>query len=202
MNADDVFRWVVLALVLVLRLVRLPRRQHTGWKTNWPAMRRHPMDTIALLGCTFSMMLALILYIGLPTWIAFAQLQLPLWLRILGTLVALSAAALLTWADKTLGDNLSVTLQVKRDHSLITTGPYRVIRHPVYAAGMLFFIGTSLAASNWIVALLLIGSFTLLYAQRLPQEERMMVEHFGDQYRDYMESTGRLIPRMIFTRRD
>ncbi len=147
-------------------------------------------------------MLAVILYVGFPTSIKFAHLHLPLWLRVLAVLVALAGAALLAWADKTLGDNLSVTLQVKDDHTLVTTGPYRYIRHPVYAAGMLFFIGTSLAASNWIVALLLVGSFTLLYAQRIPQEEKMMVEHFGDQYRDYRKTTGRLIPRLTSTRRE
>jgi protein-S-isoprenylcysteine O-methyltransferase Ste14 len=196
MNADDVFRWIVPGLVVVMRLVRMPRSQHTSWSTNWPAMRRHRLDAVALFGCTISMVVALILYVGFPRSIQFAQLGFPLWLRILGVVVALLGVTLLWWADTTLGDNLSVTLQVKENHSLVTTGPYRFIRHPVYAAGMSFFIGTSAASANWVVATLLLGSFTLLYAQRIPQEEKMMLDHFGEEYRQYMQVTGRLIPRI------
>lgn len=100
------------------------------------------------------------------------------------------------WADYTLGHNLSVTLQIKPGHSLITEGPYRWVRHPIYVATLMFALGMSLVSSNVLVAACFLGGMLLLCAVRIPQEEDMMVRQFGDEYRRYMQRTGRLLPRL------
>jgi protein-S-isoprenylcysteine O-methyltransferase Ste14 len=109
--------------------------------------------------------------------------------------VALAGLALLRWSDQCLGKNLSVTLRVRAEHTLITQGPYARIRHPIYTAGLAFAAGQSLVAANYLLSVLLVLPLAALVAERMGREERMMVEAFGQEYRQYMQVTGRLVPR-------
>jgi protein-S-isoprenylcysteine O-methyltransferase Ste14 len=93
-----------------------------------------------------------------------------------------------------LGTNWSITLQVREDHSLITQGVYRRIRHPMYAALFLYSIGQLLALPNWIAGPSYLVTFGALYALRVRAEERMMLEEFGADYAAYMGRTKRLVP--------
>ncbi|MGW8251833.1 MAG: methyltransferase family protein, partial [Anaerolineales bacterium] len=76
----------------------------------------------------------------------------------------------------------------------VTYGPYRWVRHPLYTVGFMMFIGLSLLAANWFIALMLVLGFVPL-AMRTPIEEAHLVERFGDEYRRYMRRTGRYLPR-------
>ncbi len=82
-------------------------------------------------------------------------------------------------------------------YALVTNGPYRFIRHPMYAAIFLIGIGISLHSANWIVALAYLLPVTGMYLFRISDEEEMMIEQFGDEYREYMRRTGRLVPKLI-----
>ncbi|MCI0365057.1 MAG: isoprenylcysteine carboxylmethyltransferase family protein [Phycisphaerales bacterium] len=93
-----------------------------------------------------------------------------------------------------LGTNWSVTLQVREQHQLITHGVYRRIRHPMYTALLLYSIGQALVIPNWVAGPLYLVAFIVLLAFRLPAEERMMIEEFGEQYTAYMARTKRLAP--------
>ena len=94
-----------------------------------------------------------------------------------------------------LGENWSVTLELQKKHKLVSSGVYRSIRHPMYASFFAMAFGQLLLLPNWIAgpsALLAVG---LLYVIRKPNEEAMMLEHFGDEYRRYMNSTGGVFPK-------
>ena len=88
-----------------------------------------------------------------------------------------------------------MTLRIREDHTLITTGPYRWIRHPIYSAGLLFGFAVFLLSANGFVGACWVGGCSLLYAHRIPNEEALMLEEFADEYRVYMQRTGRLLPR-------
>jgi protein-S-isoprenylcysteine O-methyltransferase Ste14 len=93
-----------------------------------------------------------------------------------------------------LGTNWSITLEVRKKHELVTRGVYRRIRHPMYAALLLYSFGQALALPNWIAGPSYAEVMLLLFALRIGPEERMMLETFGADYEAYRSRTERLIP--------
>jgi protein-S-isoprenylcysteine O-methyltransferase Ste14 len=105
------------------------------------------------------------------------------------------AGILLVWTFHNLGKNLTDTVVTRREHSLVTTGPYRWVRHPFYLANALGMLGASLATANWFfVAVGACGLILLFFRTRI--EEKNLVARFGDEYRNYMRRVGRFLPRL------
>jgi protein-S-isoprenylcysteine O-methyltransferase Ste14 len=84
-----------------------------------------------------------------------------------------------------------------KEQVLITSGPYQFIRHPIYTAFILILGSALLISANWFIGLAWLGMTVLEVASRIGFEESLMLEYFGDRYRDYMKKTGRLLPRLI-----
>jgi protein-S-isoprenylcysteine O-methyltransferase Ste14 len=99
------------------------------------------------------------------------------------------------WTFTNLGRQYSPLLRVRKDQLLVTSGPYAYVRHPLYTFGFPFMFGLALVAANWFVLLSAGVALTLLVTVRVPREEAMLTEAFGDAYRDYAKRTGRLLPR-------
>jgi len=138
-----------------------------------------------------------VIYIFSPL-LRLADYQLPKWAPWAGLVVMIIAIWLFWRSHADLGSNWSVTLELRKDHALIRNGVYRHLRHPMYASIFLFTIAQGLMLSNWLAGWAGIITFAPLYFIRTPREERMMIEHFGQEYQDYMRQTGRLIPwRML-----
>lgn len=95
-----------------------------------------------------------------------------------------------------LGKNWSVTLELEQDHVLVTTGVYRLVRHPMYAAFFLMAIGQLALLPNWFAGPSALLAIALLYAVRKPREEAMLLQQFGDTYRQYIARTGGVMPRV------
>lgn len=148
-----------------------------------------------LLGLiSFGMLLVPLVYLFSP-WISFADFFGPAWLIWPGG-VLMAVSAILFWhAHADLGRNWSPSLEIGDDQTLVTCGIYRRIRHPMYAAAFLYAFAQMLLLPNWIAGPSTLITFLPLYLIRLPREERMMMDRFGDDYRHYMKTTGRLIPR-------
>ena len=105
------------------------------------------------------------------------------------------AATLLIVTFRSLGTNITDTVVTRARHTLVTDGPYRWVRHPFYVAFALAMAADSLVTANWFLALT--GALAVaLIAIRTRTEEEKLIERFGDQYRHYMERTGRFIPRL------
>jgi protein-S-isoprenylcysteine O-methyltransferase Ste14 len=147
---------------------------------------------LRLLGLTG--VTALAAYAARPGWMAWSQLPLPDAVRWLGAPVGVCGWLLMLWMFRHLGTNITDTVVTRKEHTLVTTGPYRWIRHPLYCAMLLLVAGASLLSANWFVPLVGAATFTLLVI-RTGKEEANLLARFGDAYRDYMSRTGRFLPR-------
>jgi protein-S-isoprenylcysteine O-methyltransferase Ste14 len=196
MNDDQTFRTVLMIGALILLPVMVYYRvksQSTGEPLDrW---QEGPFILFTLRPIGIATMLGLLAFIINPAWMAWSSVPLPASLRWGGVVLGALAGGLLVWTFHTLGPNLTDTVVTRREHTLVTTGPYRWVRHPFYDGVGLAILANALAAANWF--LLLAGgiTFTLLIV-RTRVEEQHLRARFGDSYRKYVESTGRHVPRM------
>lgn len=141
----------------------------------------------------------IILYAILPSWIMFLSILLPDWFRLIMVGVAALSIPFTLWGYRTLGKNWvhalepSKFLQRKRE-ALVTSGPYHYVRHPIYLGAFTFIISLAFVAANWLLFLSALVVITLFYMQ-IGKEEAMLIDRFGDEYREYMRRTSRFIPK-------
>ena len=139
-------------------------------------------------------MCGLLAFVVSPAQMAWSSVPLPVWLRWAGVGVGIGAGALLIWTFQNLGTNITDTVVTRRQHTLVTTGPYQFVRHPFYVASALAFTANALATANWFIALM--GGLAMaLLVLRTTIEEAHLVNRFGDDYARYMKQTGRFFPR-------
>lgn len=152
---------------------------------------------IALVGVLPSIVLggAALAYVIYPSWMAWFTLPLPSWLRWAGVFLGVVAFIVRVWSQKVLGKEWSPYLHLREDHGLVMDGPYRWIRHPIYAVSFAFRTALILESANLVITLPNLAIMTFVYP-RVRKEEAMMTERFGDQYRAYMARTGRFLPRL------
>lgn len=114
----------------------------------------------------------------------------------LGLAVAVCGAALAILSRVLLGRNWSATVQLKQEHELITIGPYRVVRHPIYTGLLLLFLGNAVMVGDWR-GLLAVAIVLASFWRKLRLEEVWLTEHFGEPYRRYQARTKALIPGVL-----
>jgi len=136
-----------------------------------------------------------LVYLINPQWMAWAKAGLPAGLRWLGVAGGAVCTLLLYWLFRSIGTNISPTSATRTQHRLVTHGPYRWVRHPLYSVGSTLFVSFGMMADNWFIAMLGLLAF-LVMALRTPQEEARLIEKFGDEYRQYMKKTGRFLPKL------
>jgi protein-S-isoprenylcysteine O-methyltransferase Ste14 len=98
------------------------------------------------------------------------------------------------WSAMTLGANFRTSVQLLDGQRLVTRGPYRVLRHPAYAAGLLVFAGIGLAVGNWLSFAAAVLSVAIAYARRIQVEERALAERFGQEFEAHRRRTWAVIP--------
>jgi len=188
-------RWDHFYLYGLIIYVLIRGRFGARTKHNEKVVSRVDTRDRALVGLVFVGNIILpALYLFTP-WLAFADYSLPTAVPWCGAAIMVVALWLFWRAHVDLGLNWSITLEMRKDHELIVHGVYRRIRHPMYAAIFLFAIAQGLLLQNWLAGWAGFVSVAVLYLVRTPREEKMMSEFFGQSYRDYMSTTGRLWPR-------
>ena len=131
------------------------------------------------------------------SWFDFANYHLPDIVGWIGAILFACAAGLLWMAHQALDNNWTPTLGFLEDHSLITTGIYKYIRHPIYGAHLLWAIAQPLILQNWIAGFSFLAVALPQYLLRVDDEEKMMQDKFGEEYQEYLEHTGRLFPKLF-----
>lgn len=125
---------------------------------------------------------------------SFADYQPSLLLLLPGIVAGVGALAMFRLTHKALGRMWSVSLQLKEDHKLVTTGIYRHLRHPMYTAFWLMAAAQALLLPNWVAGLAGLLGFGFLFFSRIGPEERLMEVAFGEEYRAYKMRTKKIIP--------
>jgi len=195
---ENIFRVILLVLILAFMAHRgYYVKKHTRPEDATLKKRDEgiPSKLASLLG--IAGFVSTIAFVINPGWVAWANLSLPGWARWTGFTIALIGFTLLQWAQTTLGQSWSDTPRMMREQVLVTNGPYRTIRHPIYTAFFLILGSTLFVSANWLVGFLWISMTLLEIFSRINFEENLMLEYFGDRYREYMKRTGRLLPKLI-----
>jgi len=159
-------------------------------ETNWKPL----CDTWLVYLPAIGFLVIPALYILTPA-LAVADYSLPDWAGWTGAVIFAAALLLLWRSHADLGANFTPVAAVHDGHQLVTTGVYRSIRHPMYAAHFLWACAQPLLLWNWIAGFALLVTFIPLYVVRVPVEEEMLAGRFGEEYLLYQERTGRIIPK-------
>ncbi|MGY5861906.1 MAG: isoprenylcysteine carboxylmethyltransferase family protein [Candidatus Thorarchaeota archaeon] len=152
-------------------------------------------SAVVFLGMFWIQMIVALFYVLDMQLISWSYFLLPLEIRVLGVFLGIVSILCVLWVHRTLASSFSATLEVYEDHQLVTAGPYARVRHPLYSAHTLFNAGMILVSVNWIFFLFLVIGMPFTY-WRLLEEEKMLIEQFGDEYRKYIRQTGRLFPKL------
>ena len=169
--------------------LRAPRHDATGRSRSTTALYELVLLTLAFAG-----------YLGIPalylatSWLSFADYPFQPLLFWAGIATGIGALWLFWRSHADLGRNFSIKLVIREKHALVTAGVYRLIRHPMYASFLLWSLGQLLLLPNWMTGLAGLLGFCVLYFARVGREEKLMLETFGDDYREYMMRTKRLVP--------
>ncbi|AVA25335.1 protein-S-isoprenylcysteine O-methyltransferase (plasmid) [Rhizobium sp. CB3171] len=155
--------------------------------------QRSQIETIGLAAALLGLAVVPGIYVatGIPRM---ADYPAHAWAVGVGTILSFAAMWVFRRTHKELGKNWSITLEIREKHKLVCSGPYALVRHPMYTSFLLMGLGQAFLLSNWVVGLAGLLGFAILYFLRVDKEERMMLQHFGPDYRAYMDRTKRIIP--------
>lgn len=196
MTDDSFFRWLMLAGMLLGGGIGAYHRWRAD--TGEPIARREEglflMLSIRLVAAVAAA--GLLAYLISPAWMAWASFPLPSWARWCGTAIGAANVLFSWWVYHSLGKNITDSVVTRREHQLVTVGPYRFVRHPFYLVLVFYVAAASLMAASWFFAFTG-GTVFLLLALRTRTEEAMLVLRFGDKYRDYQRCTGKFVPRLF-----
>ena len=194
---ENIFR-ILAALVILSGMsisfyFRLKADRDTGEKISRKVDGNAMMTMIRIGGLI--LWLSPFVYLLNPAWMAWSKLGLPEWVRWLGVGIGILCVLGIYWLFSSIGSGITPTSATRKEHQLVTSGPYRWVRHPLYTVGSFLFISFGMMADNWFIAALGILTFFLM-ASRTPKEEANLIEKFGDEYREYMKRTGRYFPKI------
>jgi protein-S-isoprenylcysteine O-methyltransferase Ste14 len=183
---------------IIEEIIRLPHRKRYRQELRQKGAAHSRMtamgvtlDMLAFLGMEVVPLFAIF-----STWLDFADYDLPDGLGWLGALFMAGSIVLLWLAHRDLGRNWSPSVDLRQEHKLVTGGIYATLRHPIYASIWLWCLAQALLVHNWIGGLAGLALFLPVYLTRLPVEEGMMLDQFGEEYRDYMRRVGGIFPRL------
>jgi protein-S-isoprenylcysteine O-methyltransferase Ste14 len=111
-----------------------------------------------------------------------------------GMVIMVVGIGLRGWSFHALGQYFTAVIKVSPDQPVVTNGPYRLLRHPSYAGGLLAEVGMAVTAANWVSAAVFVVAWVAIIAWRIHIEETALLSALGDKYRSYSSHHKRLIP--------
>jgi protein-S-isoprenylcysteine O-methyltransferase Ste14 len=197
MTDESVFRSIAItSIVLTLPIGLYHRIRSQATREKLARREEGVFIMIGLRLCGLVALIALAAYLINPSSMIWFSIALPTWMRWIGGCLAVCAIPLLLfWTFHSLGKNLTDTVVTRREHTLVTHGPYHWVRHPFYDVVLLGVISMSLLTANWLLALFGLTAVAMLVVRTHIEEEKL-IERFGDEYRAYMARTGRFLPKL------
>ena len=200
MSKETLFRiifWVLFGGMIIMQIYFAARVRTAGERVaaDREAIKREGWGYAVIRALGSLALIAFLIFFAInPAWLRGLAVPFPDWLRWMGAGLGVGSFSLYAWSQATLGKEWSPHLQMRAQHHLVTAGPYAKIRHPIYLALLGFLAGIALITANWFFIGLLLVSIVVL-ALRIPKEELMMIEEFGEEYKTYMQETGSLLPK-------
>lgn len=190
---------ILLGLLLIMRIYFMVKIRRSGGRImpDENAVAREGGRGVLILRILMflGLMAFLVMYFVGAAWIDVFLIPMPIWLRWMGFILGIFSVIFWSWTQIHLDTQWSAQLQLKKNHHLVTTGPYASVRHPLYLGMMGWSVSVSLLTANWIFIAVCVISITGV-VWRVPKEEQMMVDAFGDEYKTYMQHTGRFFPKI------
>lgn len=197
MNGEQLFRSLFIAIfIAAFSISGYFRRKARKTGDVIPRAREGKLSLSLRLLFAAPLYLSMVAYMANPNWMAWSSMPLPSWLRWAAAAVGLGMLPLLFWILRTLGSNISETFLTKENHTLVTHGPYRRVRHPLYTVATIAFISLGILATNWFMMAMALLAIILISTVVIPREEDNLIRKFGVEYREYNERTNRLLPRL------
>ena len=191
------FRLIALAVLLVCVSIsayyRYRARKQGG---TIPRRSESTLLVVTRIFGTLPLAAAIIAHIVIPGWMDWASFPAPGWVRWLGVMLGLLTLPAAYWVFSSLESNVSETVLTKSTHQLVTKGPYRWVRHPLYSTGLALLVSIGLMTASWLILAFTTAAFLLFRFLIVPMEEQQLLLKFGDDYRAMMNRTGRFLPGM------
>lgn len=143
------------------------------------------------------LLIMILTYVFIPAWLEWSRRPLTLEIRMGGLILGTVALLGCGWTLVSIGSNISATVLTRPGQRLVTQGPYRWIRHPLYASGILLLIAIGLMSESLLILGWVAMGLILLLTMVIPREERELVDRFGAEYVQYRERTGALLPKLF-----
>ncbi|MEM9928702.1 MAG: protein-S-isoprenylcysteine O-methyltransferase [Bacteroidota bacterium] len=183
------------AIVIGTGIIRYPHEKRNR-QNNVTTNKKKGLEILLLALVWVGMMILPLIYV-FTSWLSFADYQLPVFWQILGILLIIPGLWLFYRSHHDLGQNWSVSLEIREGHNIISSGVYELIRHPMYTAIWLLCLAQALLLNNYVAGLSGLVFFGLLYFLRVGREEKMMLGQFGQEYQEYMKKTKRIVPYLF-----
>jgi len=196
MDVELICKIVLIGLYSLFSVIRIEyyrRARKANYKTVIEEKRRYAI-WLSVFICYE--VFTFFIYVLFPEVLTWGALPLPAWLRFAGAVLGIIALIWFVWIHHTLGNNLSARVRIKDSQYLVTDGPYRWVRHPMYTAFYILHIAAFLLTANWFIGVTWIAGLTAIIFLRVSREEAMLIARFGEAYSSYAENTGRFLPRI------
>lgn len=192
---EKVFKIFLLVILYVYGAVRMPYMKNRD-KIKYVKNKNTKLEKMNVFIAWLGMCLVPHLYAFTNIFEKYAM-KVPFWGRSLAAILMILDVVYFYYIHKELSNNWSPILEIRENQKLITSGVYKYVRHPMYTQCWAWVFLQGIVSSNafvWIFGLL---SWGFLYFTRVFNEEKLMLEEFGDEYKEYMNKTGRILPKIF-----
>jgi protein-S-isoprenylcysteine O-methyltransferase Ste14 len=189
-----IFEWVWLTLWVVITVVRQTHLHRAGLRVSLRGIPIFEATMMLLWGLAAGVLPLAYMF---TTSLDFANFDVPVGLGVVGAALFVGAIWLLHRSHADLGKHWSPSVEIKENHTLVTEGVYKRIRHPMYAAHVVWGIAQTLLIPNVVAGPMALLLIVAVLALRVPREEQAMAERFGEVYHQYVKRTGRFLPKRL-----
>lgn len=190
------------AYVMTYYSKKAKSHQATG-KSRYHQHNEHEVPLLLKLRTIFGIpfYIGVLVWTFAPKFMEWSTMNLPEWMRWAGLGLGFLAIMLNAISHRTLSQKLGAdfdpALRLIEVPALVTDGIYARVRHPIYLAFLLMQISLLFLTANWFIGLCGIAIIVAVIAIRVPEEEKLLIRQFGDEYRNYQKRTGALLPRLF-----